>query len=72
MMGTGSDAADPRHNTGQLLDRPALAEFLKATKLRYLKVGIGNIAGIVKENLYLAMPFQSGYGINGYFFHEAP
>ena len=55
VMSPWSDTADSGHYPGQLLNRSALTEFLKATKLRYLEVCIGYIAIIVEKNLYLTV-----------------
>ena len=63
-MGPWSDTADARHDAGQLLYRPALAELLKAAKLRYLEIGILNIAVVIEKNLYLAVSLKPGNGVN--------
>ena len=68
-MSARSDAADTRHDTGQLLYRPALAELLKAAQLRYLQIGILDITITVEENLYLTVSLKPGYGVNTNLFH---
>ena len=69
VMGARSDTADARHNTRQFFYRSAFAKPLKATQLRYLEIGIGNITIVVKENLYLAVSLQPGYRVNGNLLH---
>ena len=64
-----SDTANARDDAGHLLNRSSLAEFLKTTKLRYLKVGILYLAVTVEEDFYLAVSFKSGYGVNTNLFH---
>src|SRR4030042_3805621 len=64
MMGTRSDAADTRHDARQFFYGPALAELLKAAKLRYLEVGILNLTVTIEKNLYLAVSFKPGYGVD--------
>jgi hypothetical protein len=59
-----SDTANSRDDSGHLLHRSSLAEFLKTPKLRYLKVGILNITLIVEENLYLTVSLKPGYRVN--------
>lgn len=67
-MGTGTDATDPGGYPRHLLHWAALAELLKAPELRHLKVSIDHIAAVIKEDLYPAVAFKPGYGIDGYFF----
>jgi hypothetical protein len=69
MMGAWSDATNSSHYPGQFLDRSSLAELLEATQLRHLEVGIGDITVVIEENLYFAVAFQPGYGINANLFH---
>ena len=64
VMSPWSDTANSRHYPGKLLNRSALTEFLKTTKLRYLKISILNITPVVEKNLYLAMSFKPGYWVN--------
>jgi hypothetical protein len=64
MMSPRSDTANTWDYPGHFLNGPSFTELLETAKLRYLKVGVGDIAVVIEEYLYLAVPFQSGYGIN--------
>jgi hypothetical protein len=70
VMSPWSDTADSWHYPGQFLNRSALTEFLKATKLRYLEVSIGYIAIIIEKNLYLTVSLESGYRVDTNLFHS--
>jgi hypothetical protein len=68
-MGARSNAADTRHDTGQLLDGPAFTELLEAAQFRYLEIGVLDLAVGVKKNLYLTVSLESGDGVNTDFNH---
>jgi len=69
MMGTGTNATNAGGYSGHFLNRPTLAELLKAPQLGDLQIGIGYIAPVVKEDLYPAMALKPGYGIDGDLLH---
>jgi hypothetical protein len=69
MMSPRADTADARGYPWHFLHRPTLTKLLKAPELRYLQIGISDIALVVKEDLYLAVSFKPGYGINGDLLH---
>ena len=61
----GADAADARRDARQLLDRTADAEPLEAAQLGDLEVDVGDLAGVVDEDLDLAVALEAGDGIDG-------
>ena len=69
-MSLRADAADARRDARQLLDRAAHAEPLEAAQLRDLEVDVGDLAGVVDEDLDLAVALEAGDGIDAYLLHE--
>ncbi len=55
---------------GQLLDRAADAEALEAAQLGDLEVDVGDFAGVVDEDLDLAVTFEPGDRIDAYLLHQ--
>ena len=56
----GADAADARRDARELLDRAADAEALEAAQLGDLEVDVGDLAGVVHEDLDLAVTLEPG------------
>ena len=65
-------AADARRYARQLFDRPADAEALEAAQLRHLEVDVGDFAGVVDEDLDLAVTLEPGDRVDAYLFHVRP
>jgi hypothetical protein len=63
VMGLGADAADTVGQQGHLFDRAANAESFEAAQFGNLKVGVGDIAFLIEEDLDLAVTFKAGDGI---------
>jgi len=70
MVRLRADAADARRDAGQLLDRAADAEPFEAAQLGDLEVDVGDLAGVVHEDLDLAVALEAGDGIDGYLLHQ--
>jgi hypothetical protein len=64
VMGLRADAADAVGQHRHFLHRAAHAEALEAAQFRHLQVGVGDVAGVVQEDLDLAVAFQAGQGID--------
>ncbi len=65
VVGLGADAADAVHEGRHVLDRPADAELLEAAQLRDLEVGALHLAGVVEEDLDLAVALEAGDRVDG-------
>ena len=63
-MAHRTNAADALGDAGHFRIRPALAEFFKAAKFNHMKLGVGNISGVVHENADLGVAFNAGHWIN--------
>jgi hypothetical protein len=70
MVCRGSDAADPRDDSGKHFHRSSQTEDLESSQFRDLKVSVLHIPLVVQKNLDLAVSFQPGDRINGYRFHK--
>src|ERR1700693_246219 len=57
---SANSSAEPRH----LPEGPADAEFLEATKFRYVEAGIGHLVGIVQVNRDLGVTFNPRHRID--------
>ncbi len=64
VMGFGAHTADAAGDDRHLFDRPADGKLLEAAQLRDLEVGALDAAGVVQEDLDLAVPFQAGYRVD--------
>jgi len=58
-MGLWAHAADARRDARQLLDGTADAEALEAAQLGDLEIDVGDLAGVVDEDLDLAVALEA-------------
>src|SRR5450756_1746328 len=72
MVSFRAHAADARRDARQLLYRAADAEAFEAAQLGDLEVDVGHLAGVVHEDLDLAVALEPGDGIDCYLFHLDP
>ncbi len=59
-----ANAADPRHQRGHFVERPALAELFKAAELRYVKARVRNLPLLIELNCNFPVAFNAGHGID--------
>jgi hypothetical protein len=64
-----TDTADSLGYLGHILGQPSFGELLEAPQFRDLEIAIFYLASVVEEYLYLAVAFQPGDRVYGYFFH---
>ena len=69
-MASRTNPANLGDNGWQLFNRPAFAEFFKASQLRYLEIDIINTSIGVQKNFDFAMSFKPGDGVDDYFSHR--
>ena len=63
-MAHRTDAADALRDAGHLGVRPAFAEFLEAAKFHDVKLGVGDVAGVVHENADFGVALNAGHGVD--------
>jgi hypothetical protein len=66
MMAYGANAADSRRYYRHFPENSALAEFLKASELRYVEFGVGHIACLVQLDSHFAVSFNPANGVDLY------
>ncbi len=64
LMADGADAADARGNARHLVVGAAFGELLEAADLGHLKLGVGNMPGVVELNRDLAVALHASHRFN--------
>src|ERR1035441_215494 len=68
-MAHRADAADARRDGGHLIKRAAFGKLLEAAHLGHVKMGVGDVPGIVQIDIDFGVPFDASDGIDDKFSH---